>query len=312
MRYRHLKNTELKISAISFGTWPISGHGMGSVNQQKAVDTIHRAVELGINFFDTADMYGFGYAEELLAKTLGNKRKEVVIATKVGLEWDNAGNLRKNLRPEYIIRACEDSLRRLKLERIDLYQLHWPDPDTPIEETVGALQKLIAAGKIRYVGVSNFSVSLLSEVLKNMPVCSNQIEYSMLERSPEKEVIPYCAQQEVSILAYKVLERGLLTGRYTSLPSFAEGDWRKEDPKFQGEYFANIQSIVHQLKPIADSYGCTLSQLATAWALRLADTATVIVGAKQPEQLEESCGGAAIDICQEDLATIDTIITGNL
>jgi len=308
MEYRSLKNTDLQVSSIGFGTWPISGHGMGPVNEQKSADTIRHALELGINFFDTADMYGFGYAEELLSRTLGEKRKEVVIATKVGLEWDDAGNLRRNLRPDYIVQACENSLRRLRLDHIDLYQLHWPDPDTPIEETMVALQKLVDAGKVRYVGVSNFSEAQLSEARKHLPVCSNQIEYSMLERSPEEKVIPYCSQNDIGILAYKALGRGLLTGRYQKRPVFAEGDWRKDDPEFQEERFAEILDIVNRLKPIADSYGVTLSQLATAWVLRLPVVASVIVGARQPEQLEESSRGALIDFKDEDLAAIENIL----
>lgn len=308
MRYRTIKHTDLTISEVGFGTWPISGHGMGEVDEQKAMETIHHAVELGITFFDTADMYGFGYAEELLAKTLGAKIKDFVIATKVGNEWDALGNLRSNLQPDYIIQACENSLRRLKLEAIDLYQLHIPDPNTPIEKTMEALSTLRESGKIRYVGLSNFSVEQLSEARRYLPIVSNQIEYSMLERSIEHEMIPYCTENEISILPYKVLGRGLLTGKFKELPIFSIGDWRASDPEFQEERFGEIMKIVDQLKPIAEAYSVTLSELATAWVLRLATVASVIVGAKHPKQIEESCGRSPLNLKDNDLYKIEEIL----
>jgi aryl-alcohol dehydrogenase-like predicted oxidoreductase len=308
MKYRQIKHTDLIISEVGFGTWPISGHGMGEVDEQKAIETILHAVELGINFFDTADMYGFGYAEELLAKTLGAKIKDLVIATKVGNEWDAAGNLRSNLQPDYIIQACENSLRRLKLETIDLYQLHKPDPDTPIEKTMQALLTLIESGKIRYVGLSNFSVEQLSEARRYLPIVSNQVEYSMLERSIEHQMIPYCTENEISILPYKVLGRGLLTGKFKELPVFSKGDWRASDAEFQEERFREILEIVDQLKPIAEAYDSTLSQLAAAWVLRLAPVASVIVGAKNAQQIEESCGRSPLNLKANDLYQIEQIL----
>lgn len=307
MRYRKLLQTELKVSEICFGTWPISGHGMGKVNETDAQHTINRAIELGVNFFDTADMYGFGYAEALLGRTLGSVKEDVIIATKVGLEWDDKGNLRRNLQADYVIRACEDSLRRLQADKIDLYQLHWPDPDTPMNETMEALSQLVDSGKVRYIGVSNFSFEQMEEASRYLPIVSNQIEYSLLDRTAETEILPYAVKEKVSILPYKVLGRGILTGKLKEPPIFEKGDWRSEEDIFQKDRLLRSLERVEQLKPIAAVYGCTVSQLAIAWALRFEHIPSVIIGAKRPHQIEESCSGSGISLSSSDIQLIDSL-----
>ncbi|MEX2460491.1 MAG: aldo/keto reductase [Paenibacillaceae bacterium] len=305
MRYRQLGHTELEVSEICFGTWPISGHAMGKVDEQDAKAVINHAVDLGINFFDTADYYGFGYAEELLAKTLGPLGDKVIITTKGGTEWDSSGNTRINLSPEYITRACEDSLRRLQKDTIDLYQLHWPDPNTPFDQTMKALRTLVDSGKVRYIGVSNFSVDQISEAEEYLPIVSNQMEYSMLRRSCEGDMIPFCTEHDISFLPYKVLGRGMLTGKFKDQPVFQEGDWRNKDPMFQGSSFQKGSLLVQQLKPIAESHGGTTSQLAIAWVLRLPIVASVVVGAKSAQQIEESCQGIGWDLSENDINEIN-------
>jgi aryl-alcohol dehydrogenase-like predicted oxidoreductase len=308
MRYRKWNGTELVVSEVCFGTWPISGHGMGKVDEKDACSTISRAVEMGVNFFDTADMYGFGYAEELLGRYV-TSNKEAIIATKVGLEWDAKGNLRNNLQGDYIIQACEASLKRLKVDAIHLYQLHWPDPDTPLEETMAALQKLVDAGKVRYVGVSNFSAEQLEEASRYMPIASNQIEYLLLDRRAEDDVIPYAAQKGISILPYKVLGRGILTGKFKGTVQFEKGDWRSEEDIFQQEQLQRSLEGVEQLKPIAARYGCTVSQLVIAWTLRWEHVPSVIIGAKRPDQIAESCLSSGIDLSPECVEEINSIFS---
>lgn len=309
MRYRKLKQTNLEVSEIGFGTWPISGHGMGKVDERDSENTIFRAIEMGVNFFDTADMYGFGYAEELVGRFVTSSFKDMIIATKVGLEWDNHGNLRRNLQADYVIRACEDSLKRLKTDKIDLYQLHWPDPDTPIEETMEALRKLVDSGKVRYVGVSNFSVEQIEEASQCMPIVSNQIEYHLLDRTAENTVIPHAYENEVSILPYKVLGRGILTGKFKGISQFEKGDWRSEEDIFQKNQLRQSLERVDQLKPIAASCGCTVSQLVIAWTLRWEHVPSVIIGAKRPDQMEESCLGSGITLGPDHLQMLDSLFT---
>ncbi|MEO2075289.1 MAG: aldo/keto reductase [Bacillus sp. (in: firmicutes)] len=306
MRYSKIHKTELNVSEICFGTWPISGHGMGKANEEDAKQTIYRAIDLGVNFFDTADMYGFGYAEELLGKTLGSNRHDMVIATKVGLEWDNTGNLRNNLTAEYVIRACEDSLKRLQVDQIDLYQLHWPDPDTQMSETMEALSLLVESGKVRFVGVSNFSIEQMVEASQYLPIITNQVEYSLLDRNIEKEIIPFAMNEGMSILPYKVLGRGILTGKLKEVPRFEKGDWRSEEEIFQKDRLLRTLELVEKLRPIATDYGCTVSQLAIAWSLRWENVPSVIIGARRPDQIAESCLGSGINLSNEDVNYINS------
>ncbi|MUG71975.1 hypothetical protein GNP93_14990 [Paenibacillus validus] len=307
MNYNYINKTELKVSEIGFGTWPISGHGMGSADEQQSLHTLFHARDRGVNFFDTADMYGFGYAETLLGKVFKHHKDDVIIATKVGMQWDNQGNLRKNLRADYIRQACEDSLKRLQTDRIDLYQLHWPDPETPLEETMEALSRLVDQGKVRYVGVSNFSVEEMKEAGKYLPLVSNQIEYSLLERSPENEVIPYASKGQISILPYKILGRGILTGKFKGVAHFEKGDWRSEEEIFKQEQLAKSLAAVEQLRPIAESYGCSISQLVIAWALRWDMVPSVIIGARRPEQISESCADLNFSLHTEHISQINAL-----
>jgi aryl-alcohol dehydrogenase-like predicted oxidoreductase len=309
MKYSKLHQTDLNVSEICFGTWPISGHGMGKVNEEDARKTIYRSVDLGVNFFDTADMYGFGYAEELLGKTLGSSQQDMVIATKVGLEWDHAGNLRNNLKADYVIRACEDSLKRLKVEKIDLYQLHWPDPNTPMKETMEALSLLVESGKVSYVGVSNFSIEQMAEASQYLPIVTNQVEYSLLDRIVENEIIPYAESEGMSILPYKVLGRGILTGKLKGVPRFEKGDWRSEEEIFQKDRLLQTLKLVEQLKPIATDYGCTVSQLVIAWSLRWKSVPSVIIGARRPEQIEDSCLGSGINLSSADVNYMNSLFS---
>jgi aryl-alcohol dehydrogenase-like predicted oxidoreductase len=313
MQYRFLSQTELKVSEIAFGTWPISGHGMGRVDEQEAIATIHKAIDQGITFFDTADMYGFGYAEELLARAIPpSERNGIVITTKVGMEWDDAGNLRRNLKPEYILRACEDSLRRLKTDTIDLYQIHWPDPETPFEETAEALQKLVWDGKVRYIGVSNFSVLEMERALSYLPIVSNQLEYSLIKRDIEMDIIPFCIENQISVLPYKVLGRGILTGKFNKIPVFEENDWRTKETYFQQEVFNQTSTKVTELKAVANKYNVSPGQTAIAWSLRLPIVASVIVGVKKPDQIEESCGGTGWQLQQEHIDKLSAIFAPSI
>lgn len=310
MRYTRFGQTDLEVSKVCFGTWQGSGE-WGSVEESDLTDTIRRALDLGINFFDTAQAYGFGAAEQLLGNALEpeikNRRDEIVLATKGGLRMEGDQLLRDSS-PDWLRQGVEDSLRFLGTDYIDLYQIHWPDFDTPFEETAGTLQALVDEGKIRYVGVSNFGVDQMAEFEKTRKINGLQPPYHLFRRDIEEEILPYCAEHGIGVLVYGPLAHGLLSGKMSSDQEFDQGDWRAGSELFQGENFQRNLETVEELKRFADERGHTVVELAIAWVLSNPAVDVAIVGGRRPDQIEGSAPAVEFDLSGEDLIHINDIM----
>ena len=299
MEYAKLGVTDLEVSKIGFGCWAISGHGYGKVDDQESIAAIHKALDLGVNFFDTADVYSFGYSEKILSKALGSLRDKVIIATKFGLAWDENGTY-KDCSPKRVFEALEASLRRLKIDCIPLYQIHWYDGKTPISETMEALEKCQKAGKIRYIGCSNFSSDLVLEANKVQRLQSIQLLYSFAKRDWEAEILKCFNDLKMGTIAYGVLGRGLFSGKYDLIAKFGQYDSRSRDEDFQGQKFRKNLELVSVLKKIGTNYGKTPSQVAIRWVLDNPCMTCALTGVKRPEQIAENAGAVGWKILQKD------------
>lgn len=294
MRKKRLGWTDLELTNIGLGTWAIGGggwsFGWGPQDDKKSGDTIKRALDLGINWIDTAPIYGLSHAEEVIGKTLKEIGEKTIIATKCGRIWDEEGNISGCLKKESIRSEVEASLKRLKIDVIDLYQIHWPIPDEDIEEAWSTIQELIKEGKVRYGGVSNFDVSQLKRVQKIAKVASLQPPYSMLCRDIEEEILYYCSQHNIGVIPYSPMQKGLLTGKFTKerMQNLPRDDHRRRDPMFQEPQLSKNLKLVEKLRPIAERNGKTLPQLAISWVLRRPEVTATIVGARTPNQIEET------------------------
>lgn len=320
MELARFGTTDIEVSRIALGTWAIGGWLWGGTDVKDAVRAIHEAMDLGITTIDTAPVYGFGLSEELVAKAIAEKRvprDQVVIATKAGLEWDDEDNVRRNSRPERIRQEVEQSLRRLRTDYIDIYQIHQPDPDTPVEDTAAAMKALLDEGKVRAIGVSNYDVEQMERWRSVAPLHSNQLRYNLLERGIDDAELPYCRHHGLALLAYSPLARGLLTGKYTAASAFPEGDSRARDKRFQGEAAERNWRIVPRLKEYADALGKSIAQLAVRWVLDQPDVAVpsagsvasiALWGARRPGQIAEAAGAVGWTLSAEQLADIHRII----
>lgn len=308
MEYRELGKTGVKVSTVGFGCWAIGARGWGPVDDKDSIEAVKKAIDVGITFFDTAPSYGFGHSEQVLAKGLGQRRKDIFLATKCGIEWDEEGKIWSNSSPGYIRKDCERSLRNLGTDYVDLLQVHRPDEKVPIADTMGEMLKLQKEGKIKFIGVSNFSVAQMKECQKYVELVSLQPPYSMINRAIEQEIVPFCLEQKISILAYTPLQQGLLTGKYTPDTTFPKDDMRSQNPLFKGETFRMILKMVDELKVIASGYGRTMTQFAINWVLCNPAVAVAIVGAKKPAQVEENAGGTGWKISGEDLKKVNKIL----
>lgn len=284
-----------------------AGRSDGEQDDNQSVAAIHRALDLGINWIDTAAIYGLGHSEEIVARAVEGIRDEVLIATKCSLIWDEKGKIGSSLKRESIRRECEASLRRLNTDRIDLYQIHWPDDDEHIEEGWEEIGRLIKEGKVRYGGVSNFLTSHMERAQAIHPIASLQPPYSMLRREVEGDVFDFCREHQVGVVAYSPMQSGLLTGKFDR-SRLAPDDWRQKTAEFNEPNLSINLWFVDQLRPISDGYGKTVAQLAIAWVLREAVVTSAIVGARNPTQIEETVGGAGWEISPEDLATIESLL----
>lgn len=297
-------------SRIALGTWAIGGSMWGGPDDENAARTIDKALDLGINVIDTAPVYGFGHSEEVIGRALEGKRGRVILATKVALNWQD-GKVFRDSRPARIEQEIEDSLRRLRTDHIDLYQVHWPDPKTPIEDTARALEKLVKAGKVGALGVSNFSPAQMEEFRKFAPLATIQPPYNLFEREIEKDVLPYAVQNNLVVLAYGPLCRGLLSGRMTADRKFGGDDLRNSDPKFQQPRFGQYLQAVEDLKAIADKHGKSMLALAIRWVLDRGPT-IALWGARKPEQISGVDDAFGWTLDDADMKAIDAILTRDI
>ena len=308
MQHRKLGHSHQSVSALGLGCMGMSEFYGPRVDQQ-SIEVIHRALDLGMDFLDTADVYGRGRNEELVGKAIRGRRKEVVLATKFGNVRDAEGRfVGVNGRPEYVRQACEASLKRLGVDTIDLYYQHRVDRSVPIEETVGAMSRLVAEGKVRYLGLSEASAATVRRAHRTHPISALQTEYSLWSREPEDEIITACRELAITFVAYSPLGRGFLTGRIRRFEDLAPDDWRRNAPRFQGENFQKNLDVVKRVEESAREKGCTPSQLALAWVLAQGQDIVPIPGSSRKDHLEENLGALEVTLAREDLARIDEVM----
>ncbi len=305
MQYRELGNSDLKVSAIGLGCMSMSGT-YGKSDDAESIDVIHHALDLGVNFLDSSDMYGWGHNEELLGRALKGRRDQVVLTTKFGQvqSADGKGNLVDGT-PAYIRRACDASLKRLGVDVIDLYYQHRVDPKVPIEDTVGAMSRLVEQGKARYLGLSEAAPATIRRAHAVHRLSAVQSEYSLLYRNPAEETLPTCRELGISFVAYSPLGRGFLTGRIQDLGDLPADDRRRQHPRFQDRNFEHNLALIHRIEEIAKEKGVKPGQLVLAWLLAQGDDIIPIPGTKRRPYLEENMGALAIQLTVSDRERID-------
>lgn len=319
MQKRKLGNTALELTSIGFGSWAIGGgdwkFGWGPQDEREAIDAVVAAIDLGINWIDTAAVYGGGVAETIVGKALKalGPTRQPIIATKCGRVMKGPEQIDKVLKRESIIAECEASLKRLGCECIDLYQLHWPEPDADIEEGWSTLVELKAQGKVREIGVSNHNVAQLERLQAIHPVASLQPPYSMIKPAAETALLPFCAANSIGVVCYSPMYKGLLTGKFTldRLKTLDASDHRTFDPEFQSPLIDAHLGLVECLKSVAEAAGKTLAQLAIAWVLRRPEVTSAIVGSRRPAQVEETVGAADWTLSETEIQTITQLLAGH-
>jgi aryl-alcohol dehydrogenase-like predicted oxidoreductase len=305
-------NTDIKVTPVGLGTWAIGGWMWGGTDEKESIDAIHAAIDKGIGLVDTAPVYGFGRSEEIVGKALadGGRREKVALATKVALNWNEEhSKVWREATAERIRKEVEDSLRRLRTDYIDIYQIHWPDPVAPMEETAKAMEKLYRDGKIRAIGVSNFSPEQMDAFREFAPLHSVQPPYNLFEREIEKDVLPYCHRHGISTITYGALCRGLLSGKMSLDRDFQGDDLRNNDPKFQGERFRQYLNAVDKLDQLArDRFGHTVLELALRWLIDQDVVTTALWGARRPDQLDPVSNIQGWHLDNEAFTEIDRIL----
>lgn len=293
MKYKKLGNSDISVSVIGFGCWAIGGKKWGPTDDSQSKKALLKAADLGVNFYDTADFYGYGHSEELLCEAFKN-RDDIIIATKCGLRWNNKGKIFHDLSHKHVKQACENSLKRLKRDFIDLYQIHWPDPATPLSDTISALNELVIEGKIRYVGVCNFRLDLLDEIKKYDWFISDQEEFNLLNQNVKNERILFCKKNGIAFIGYEPLYKGMLTGKFKERPVFEKGDHRKYKKRFNKD-FEFYKSKVDKLTKLSEENSLTTTQLALALLLNNEGVTSIIPGAKTVNQVEENVSAINAD-----------------
>jgi len=325
MEYRPLGSSDVKVSAVVLGTWAIGGWLWGGTDDAAAVAAIGKAIDLGMTSIDTAPMYGMGHSERIVGQAVASRREKVQILTKFALRWDDdrgeyhfetkASDGRvlkvyKNARASSVVLECERSLKRLGTDYIDLYQCHWRDHTTAIEETFEAVDKLIKAGKVRAAGVSNFEAEEIDATRKVVRLASDQLPYSMLRRDVEKDVLPYCREHNIAVLAYSPLQLGLLTGKVTMARTFSGDDLRSSSVYFKPPNRRRVLDFLEKLRPIAEAHSATLAQLVINWTVHRPGITAALVGARNPQQVAENAGAIDFELTAEQTRQIDGLLEG--
>jgi aryl-alcohol dehydrogenase-like predicted oxidoreductase len=309
MEYRRLGQSSLVVSAMGLGCMGMSEF-YGATDDVESTATIHHAIDSGVTFLDTADIYGMGRNEELVGRAIQRRRNQVVIATKFGILRDPANPAARGTsgKPEYVQKACEASLKRLQIPVIDLYYQHRVDPDTPIEETVGAMARLVEQGKVRYIGLSEAGPQTIRRAHATHPITALQTEYSLWERGPEDEILSVCRELGIGFVPYSPLGRGFLTGQIKRPDDFAQDDFRRHSPRFQGDNFQKNLDLVKKLEEIAKAKHCAPAQLALAWVMAQGGDVVPIPGTKRRTYLDQNLGALAVKLTESDLKQIDAIL----
>lgn len=316
MEYRKLGNSELSVSAVTFGAWAAGGWMWGGTERSEAVNAIRSSYDLGVTSIDTAPVYGQGTSEEIVGEAIKDiPRDKVQILTKYGLQWENTNgeyyfssknnegkaiDIYRFAGKEGIIKECETSLRKLNTDYIDLYQIHWADPTTPIQETMEAVAQLIKEGKVRYAGVCNYNIDQMIEAEKYITLVSNQVPYSMVNRNIEEELVPHTVKNNKSILAYSPMERGLLTGKMSPGYKFEEGDHRAQNKFFTDENIKRTNAFLNKIKPIANDKGITIGQLVIKWTIKQQGITIALVGARNAEQAAQNAKAPDINLSEDE------------
>ncbi len=312
-----LGQSDLHITSIGYGAWAIGGNGWefgwGRQEDQDSIAAIHRALDLGMNWIDTAAVYGLGHSEEIVAKVLKERSQRPYVFTKCSLIWDESRKVGHSLKAESVRREVEESLRRLQIETIDLYQVHWPNPDAEIEEGWSELAKLKEEGKVRYIGVSNFNVSQLKRAQAIAPVTSLQPPYSLVKRDTEAELFHYCEENNLGVIVYSPMQSGLLTGAMTAerVANLPEDDWRKHSSEFQEPRLSRNLKLVEVLREIGQAYDSSPGEIAIAWTLRHPAVTGAIVGGRNARQVEGIIGAATLQLDDQALSQIDAFLQHN-
>ncbi|HOW17734.1 MAG TPA: aldo/keto reductase [Phycisphaerae bacterium] len=319
MEHRKLGTSDLELPVITFGAWGIGGLFWGGSDDDEGIRAIQAAIDHGVDAIDTAPMYGCGHSESLVGKAIKGRRDRVRILTKCGLRWDSTEGefyftikapdgrdvcVYKNTKAASIRHECEQSLTRLGVETIDLYQVHWPSASAPAEETMGALVRLKEEGKIRHIGMCNYRAADLAEALRFGPVVSDQIKYNLLEREIESDPLPFCRRENLGVLCYSPMALGLLTGKVTMDRTFPETDIRGRMPWYQPTNRRRVLDALEKIRPIADAHGATLAQVAVAWVLTRQGVTTALVGARNARQAVENAAAAGLRLSEQELAVI--------
>jgi aryl-alcohol dehydrogenase-like predicted oxidoreductase len=311
MQTKRLGKSDLFLTPVGFGSWAVGGGGWqfawGDQDDAQSIAAIRRALELGMNWIDTAAVYGLGHSEEIVSKAVEGVSERPYIFTKCSLVWDSNGTITHSLKRDSIRREVEQSLKRLRVETIDLYQIHWPDPDAEIEEGWTALAELKREGKVRYIGVSNFDVAQMKRAQAIAPIDSLQPPYSLIHPEVEDEILPFCEANDIGVIVYSPMMSGLLSGRMTRerIANFPEDDWRANSPEFQEPQLSRNLQLAELLRNIGARHGRSAGEVAIAWTLRLPAVTSAIVGGRGPEQVEGIIGAGTFRLSEDEISEID-------